>query len=74
MAVDADQIRPNSSPYPRAMAATRDWSAMLRFALRQAVVTLALTTTALAASPDVQRGKAYAARHCARCHAIDRVS
>jgi mono/diheme cytochrome c family protein len=47
---------------------------MLRFALRQTLVTLALTTTALAASPDVQRGKAYAARHCARCHAIDRVS
>ena len=47
---------------------------MLRFALRQALVTLVLTTTALAASPDVQRGKTYAARHCARCHAIDRVS
>jgi cytochrome c len=47
---------------------------MLRFALRQALVTLMLMTPALAVPSDVQRGKAYASRHCARCHAIDRVS
>ncbi len=47
---------------------------MLRFALRQALVTLMLLTPALAAPSDVQRGKAYASRHCARCHAIDLVS
>ena len=47
---------------------------MLQFALRQALVTLMLLTPALAAPSDVQRGKAYASRHCARCHAIDLVS
>ena len=47
---------------------------MLRFTLRQVFVALMLTTAAMAASPDQQRGKAYAAGHCARCHAIDRVS
>jgi mono/diheme cytochrome c family protein len=47
---------------------------MLRFTLRQVFVALMLTTAAAAASPDEQRGKAYASRHCARCHAIDRVS
>jgi len=47
---------------------------MLRIALRQALVTLILMTPALAASSDVRRGKAYASRHCGRCHAIDRVS
>lgn len=47
---------------------------MLQFALRQALVTLMLVTPALAAPPDVQRGKAYASRHCARCHSIDLVS
>ena len=47
---------------------------MLRFALRQALVTLALMTPALAAPSDVQRGKAYASRHCGRCHSIDLVS
>jgi len=47
---------------------------MLRFALRQALVTLVLMTPALAASSDVQRGKAYASRHCGRCHSIDLVS
>lgn len=44
---------------------------MLRIALRQTLVTLLLMTPALAASPDEQRGKAYASRHCARCHSID---
>ena len=47
---------------------------MPRFALRQALVTLLLITPALAAPSDVQRGKAYAARHCGGCHSIDRVS
>ena len=47
---------------------------MLRFVLRQALVTLILVAPALAASPEEQRGKAYALTHCARCHSIDRVS
>ena len=47
---------------------------MLRFSLRQAIVTLMLTTTALAASPAEQRGKTYALTNCARCHSIDRVT
>jgi len=47
---------------------------MLRFTLRQTLVTLLAITPALAASPAEQRGKAYARSHCARCHAIDRVS
>ncbi len=47
---------------------------MLRFTLRQALVTLILMAPALAASPAEQRGKAYALRHCARCHSIDRVT
>jgi mono/diheme cytochrome c family protein len=47
---------------------------MLRFALRQALVTLMLMTPALAAPSDVQRGKAYASRHCGGCHSIDLVS
>jgi mono/diheme cytochrome c family protein len=44
---------------------------MLRFTLRQALVALMLLTPALAAPSDVQRGRAYASRHCGRCHAID---
>ena len=44
---------------------------MLRFALRQALVTLMLVTPVLAASPDERRGKSYALKHCARCHSID---
>ncbi len=47
---------------------------MLRFALRQALVTLLAITPALAASPAERRGKAYVISHCGRCHAIDRVS
>ncbi len=47
---------------------------MLRFALRQALVTLLAITPALAASPAERRGKAYVTSHCGRCHAIDRVS
>ena len=49
-------------------------SAMLQSFLRQVLVTLLTVTPALAASPAEQRGKAYAHSHCARCHAIDRVS
>jgi cytochrome c len=44
---------------------------MLQSALRQGLVTLLLVTPALAVSPAEQRGKAYASRHCARCHSID---
>ncbi len=49
---------------------------MSRFALPPILIllTLTLTTPAPAASPAQQRGKAYARTHCARCHAIDRVS
>ena len=47
---------------------------MLRFALRQALVTLMLTAPALAASPAEQRGKTFALTNCARCHSIDRVT
>jgi len=46
---------------------------MLQFALRQTLITLLAITSASAASPAEQRGKAYALSHCARCHAIDRV-
>ena len=47
---------------------------MLRFALRQALVTLMLATPALAASPAEQRGRAFALTNCARCHSIDRTT
>lgn len=47
---------------------------MLRFALRQTLAILLAITPALAASPAERRGKAYVVSHCARCHAIDRVS
>ena len=47
---------------------------MLRFALRQAFVTLMLTAPALAASPAEQRGKTFALTNCARCHSIDQVT
>jgi mono/diheme cytochrome c family protein len=55
-------------------AIERGRSAMLRFALRQTLLTLLAITPALAASPAEQRGKAYARSHCARCHAIDRLT
>jgi cytochrome c len=48
--------------------------AMLRFVLRQTLVTLMLLTPALAASPAEQRGKTFALTNCARCHSIDRVT
>ena len=47
---------------------------MLRSTLRQAIVTLMLTTPVLAASPAEQRGKTYELTNCARCHSIDRVT
>jgi cytochrome c len=47
---------------------------MLRFALRQTLVTLMLMTPVLAASPAEQRGKTFALNKCARCHSIDRVT
>jgi mono/diheme cytochrome c family protein len=47
---------------------------MLRFTLRQTLVTLMLMTPGLAASPAEQRGKTFALNNCARCHSIDRVT
>jgi cytochrome c len=47
---------------------------ILRFALRQTLVTLMLMTPVLAASPAEQRGKTFALNKCARCHSIDRVT
>jgi cytochrome c len=47
---------------------------MLRSISRQAAVALALTTSALAASPAEQRGRTFALNNCARCHSIDRVT
>jgi mono/diheme cytochrome c family protein len=42
--------------------------------LHQGLIALVLMTPALAASKAEQRGKTFAQTHCARCHAIDRVS
>jgi mono/diheme cytochrome c family protein len=47
---------------------------MLRSIARQALLTLALITPALAVSPAEQRGKLFALNNCARCHSIDRSS
>jgi len=47
---------------------------MLRFVLRQTLVTLVLTVPALAASPAEQRGRTFALTNCARCHSIDRAT
>ena len=47
---------------------------MLRFALRQTLLTLLLIAPALADSPSEQRGKTFAINNCARCHSIDRVT
>jgi mono/diheme cytochrome c family protein len=47
---------------------------MFQHALRQCLIGLLLTTSALAAPTAEQRGKAFARANCARCHAIDRVS
>jgi cytochrome c len=53
---------------------SRELSAMLRPILHQALLTLMLATSALAASPSEERGKAFALNNCARCHSIDRVT
>jgi len=47
---------------------------MLRFTLRQTLLTLLLIAPALAASPSEERGKTFALNNCARCHSIDRVT
>ena len=47
---------------------------MFQSALRQGLIGLTLTASALAASPAEQRGKTFALNNCARCHSIDRVS
>jgi mono/diheme cytochrome c family protein len=47
---------------------------MIRFVLLQLPLMLFAITQAFAISPAEQRGRAYAQSHCARCHAIDRVS
>src|ERR1700692_2464841 len=47
---------------------------MLSPVLYQTLVTLMLTTSALAMSPAEQRGKTFALNNCARCHSIDRVT
>ena len=46
---------------------------MVRFTLGQALIALLLVTPTWALSPAEQRGKSYAQKHCARCHAIDRI-
>ena len=78
IAVDADQTIVGFVPISRILLITLIFqpldgrSAMLRFALRQTLIALLATTSALAITPAEQRGKAYAQSHCARCHAIDR--
>jgi cytochrome c len=47
---------------------------MLRFTLRQALLTLTMIVPALATSPAEQSGKTFALTNCARCHSIDRVT
>ena len=47
---------------------------MLLRVLYPALVTLMLTTQALAMSPAEQRGKTFALNNCARCHSIDRAT
>jgi len=49
-------------------------STMIRLTLSQLLLTLLTIAQAFAMSPAEQRGKSYAQSHCARCHAIDRVS
>lgn len=38
------------------------------------IMTTAVTTAVLAASPAEMRGRAFARANCAKCHSIDRVS
>ena len=40
----------------------------------QLAISIALTTSALAASPAEQRGRTFAIVNCARCHSIDHVT
>ncbi|MGN6117272.1 MAG: c-type cytochrome [Nitrobacter sp.] len=47
---------------------------MLRLALRYMLLTLLVTTPALAMSPAEQRGKTFAINNCSRCHSVDRVT
>ena len=47
---------------------------MLRLALRHMLLTLLVTTPALAMSPAEQRGKTFAINNCARCHSVDRAT
>lgn len=47
---------------------------MLLSALRQSLFALMLMAPAMATSPAEIRGKAYALKHCARCHSIDLTS
>jgi cytochrome c len=47
---------------------------MLPPVLYPTLVTLMLTTQALAMSPAEQRGKTFALANCARCHSVDRVT
>ena len=47
---------------------------MLPPVLYPTLVTLMLTTQALAMSPAEQRGKTFALNNCARCHSIDRAT
>ena len=46
---------------------------MMRRTLGSLALTFVMSTLAMAASPDQQRGKTFALNNCARCHAIDRV-
>jgi cytochrome c len=55
-------------------AEIRKLCSMLRFTLRQTLLTLLLIAPALAASPSEERGKAFAVNNCARCHSIDKVT
>jgi mono/diheme cytochrome c family protein len=46
----------------------------MQYLLGYMVITLALMTSAIAASPAEQRGRTFAQTNCARCHSIDRVT
>jgi cytochrome c len=47
---------------------------LLRFTLRQTLLTLLSIAPALAASPSEERGRTFALNNCARRHSIDRVT
>ncbi|MCF2524640.1 cytochrome c [Bradyrhizobium sp. G127] len=46
----------------------------MQYLLGYMAITLALMTSAIAASPAEQRGRTFAQTNCARCHSIDRVT